>query len=440
MVLRVAVIGAGANGLCAARYLSTDPGLYLPTVYEQTAAVGGTWVYTDRTGTDEHGLPVHSSMYTNLRTNIPKESMAFSDFPFDSSLQSYLSRQEVLQYLEGYAAHFGLNKYIQFLTRVEAVTPVHVHGVLKWHVTISDVSAADKQSTEQFDAVMVCTGRYSVPYVPAIPGTDRFQGRTLHSHDYRVPEPFRGRNVVIIGASASGIDLCVQIAAVAERVVISHSNPPFMRPRRLPPNVSQVKRVESIIGPNTVRFMDGQEFQADDIIYCTGYCLSFPFLTPECGITVHRGRAFPLYKHVINTTYPTMSFIGIVHLSLTFPLFEVQVRFALGVLSGRLSLPSKADMDQEVDDDFKNRLEAGLPPHHAHTIEPLYRDYVNELAIAAKCEPIPQTCQLTAAHSILQMFVDPVGFRNATYKIAGPESFERVPLQSKKRHKPKSAL
>jgi len=70
MVLRVAVIGAGPAGLCAARFLSAEPDRYQPTVYEQTAAVGGTWVYTDRTGTDEYGLPVHSSMYKNLRYSI----------------------------------------------------------------------------------------------------------------------------------------------------------------------------------------------------------------------------------------------------------------------------------------------------------------------------------------------------------------------------------
>ncbi|XP_078699761.1 uncharacterized protein LOC144926663 isoform X2 [Branchiostoma floridae x Branchiostoma belcheri] len=358
--------------------------------------------------------------------------MPFSDFPFESSLQSYLSRQEVLQYLEGYAAHFGLNKYIQFQTRVDAVKPVQVNGTVKWSVTISDVTAPDKHRTEQFDAVMVCTGRYSFPYVPAIPGADRFQGGTLHSHNYRVPDPFRGKNVVIIGASYSGLDLCVQISEVAESVVISHSNPPLLKLGKLPPNVSQAKRVEAIIGPNVVRFLDGQEFHADDIIYCTGYRLRFPFLTPDCGITVDQGRAYPLYKHIINTCYPTMSFIGILHESPTFPLFEIQVKFAVGVLAGRLSLPSKIVMDEEVAADFNLRVEAGLPPHYAHTIFQIDDDYSDELAKLAKCNQIPQTCVLTAISSILQMFADPVGFRNANYKITGPESFERIPLQTPK--------
>ncbi|XP_035658194.1 senecionine N-oxygenase-like [Branchiostoma floridae] len=113
MALRVAVIGAGPAGLCAARYLSAEPDRYVPTVYEQTAAVGGTFVYTERTGTDEHGLPLRSNMYKNLRTNVPKEAMTFPDFPHDSSLPSFLPHREVLRYLENYAENFGLHNHIK---------------------------------------------------------------------------------------------------------------------------------------------------------------------------------------------------------------------------------------------------------------------------------------------------------------------------------------
>ena len=64
---KVAGIGAGVCGLAAARHLA-DPAWGLDfTLFEMTDKIGGTWVYTERTGTDEYGLPVHSSMYKNLR-------------------------------------------------------------------------------------------------------------------------------------------------------------------------------------------------------------------------------------------------------------------------------------------------------------------------------------------------------------------------------------
>lgn len=64
--MNVAVIGAGAAGLCCARHLSVFPDVFRFSVYEQGDQVGGTWVYSDRTDSDEFGLPVHSSMYQEL--------------------------------------------------------------------------------------------------------------------------------------------------------------------------------------------------------------------------------------------------------------------------------------------------------------------------------------------------------------------------------------
>ena len=66
--LRVAVIGAGAAGLCAARHILARPGAFEPpVVYELSEHVGGTWFYEERVGCYDNGLPIHSSMYRNLR-------------------------------------------------------------------------------------------------------------------------------------------------------------------------------------------------------------------------------------------------------------------------------------------------------------------------------------------------------------------------------------
>lgn len=68
--MKVCIVGAGAAGLAAARQC-TDAAyadvVQQVVVYEQVDRVGGTWVYTDQTGFDEYGLPVHTSMYKNLR-------------------------------------------------------------------------------------------------------------------------------------------------------------------------------------------------------------------------------------------------------------------------------------------------------------------------------------------------------------------------------------
>ena len=96
------------------------------------------------------------------------------------------------------------------------------------------------QRTEQFDAIVVCNGHYSEPRVPPIPGAADFPGQQLHTHNFRTNHEFKGKTVVIMGASASGQDVAREIADVAKKVgmVVSlealhlHANivvcPPFM--------------------------------------------------------------------------------------------------------------------------------------------------------------------------------------------------------------------
>ena len=67
MTLRVAVIGAGAAGLCAMRHMTSRSSEFQAVCFELNNKVGGTWIYTDQTGTDDNGLPIISSMYKNLR-------------------------------------------------------------------------------------------------------------------------------------------------------------------------------------------------------------------------------------------------------------------------------------------------------------------------------------------------------------------------------------
>lgn len=64
--IKVAIIGAGVSGIGAARHCSKFTDRIVFTVYEQGTHIGGTWIYTPHTKSDEMGQPVHTSMYQNL--------------------------------------------------------------------------------------------------------------------------------------------------------------------------------------------------------------------------------------------------------------------------------------------------------------------------------------------------------------------------------------
>ncbi|XP_062454890.1 uncharacterized protein LOC134153099 [Rhea pennata] len=95
---RVAVVGAGAAGLCAARHLAARPGVFAPpTVFEAGARLGGTWAYEEGAPAPP-GAPPRAALYRGLRTNLPKEAMAFPDVPFAEPPPSFLPHGAVLAY------------------------------------------------------------------------------------------------------------------------------------------------------------------------------------------------------------------------------------------------------------------------------------------------------------------------------------------------------
>ena len=73
MIKKVAVVGCGAAGLCVLRHLTipnedlSDTVNFEAVGFEQAPQIGGTWVYSPSTGYDPYGLPVHTSIYKNLR-------------------------------------------------------------------------------------------------------------------------------------------------------------------------------------------------------------------------------------------------------------------------------------------------------------------------------------------------------------------------------------
>ncbi|ESQ46596.1 hypothetical protein EUTSA_v10000726mg [Eutrema salsugineum] len=173
----VAVIGAGAAGLVAARELRREG--HSVVVFERQNQVGGTWIYTDDVepdplSVDPTRLVVHWSIYDSLRTNLPREY-----FPFVirsgkyRDLRRFPSHREVLAYLREFAKEFGIEEMIRFETEVVRVAPAAESdgegGIRKWKIESTEKGKNDHRD-EIYDAVVVCNGHYREPCLAKIPG------------------------------------------------------------------------------------------------------------------------------------------------------------------------------------------------------------------------------------------------------------------------------
>ncbi|KAB5531913.1 hypothetical protein DKX38_018583 [Salix brachista] len=402
----VCVIGAGPSGLVAARELRKEG--HNVVVLEQRCDVGGQWLYEPNVeGEDPLGkkkvLQVHSSIYSSLRLISPREIMGFTDFPFlvkkGRDARRFPGHRELWLYLKDFCEHFGLREMIRFNTSVECVRMVEHDGIgrdLKWMVKSKEKSKEETVVEEVFDAVVVATGHYSHPRLPAIKGMDTWKRKQLHSHIYRVPEPFRNevmqkafyfqlaerdnkinslrlQIVVVVGNSLSGQDISMELVEVAKEVHLSAKSlnitEGLSKVISKHDNLHLRPQIEALQEDGRVLFVDGSWLIADAILHCTGYSYTFPFLDTKGRVAVDDDRVGPLYEHTFPPSLaPSLSFVGIPRKIIGFPFFEAQAKWIAQLLSGKRRLPPRDEMMRCVEELYRSRDAASIPKHYTHDI------------------------------------------------------------------------
>jgi putative flavoprotein involved in K+ transport len=90
-------------------------------------------------------------------------------------------------------------------------------------------------------AIVLATGNYRTPTVPAWPGVGNFGGELVHSGDFRNAWPYRGRDVLVVGAGNSAADIAVQLVnGGARRVWLAVRTPPHLVRRAMGPIPSDI--------------------------------------------------------------------------------------------------------------------------------------------------------------------------------------------------------
>lgn len=348
MATRIAILGAGPSGMAQLRAFQSaqEKGAEIPELvcFEKQADWGGQWNYTWRTGLDENGEPVHSSMYRYLWSNGPKECLEFADYTFDEHfgkpIASYPPREVLWDYIKGRVEKAGVRKYIRFNTAVRHVE--FNEDSQTFTVTVQD-HTTDTIYSEEFDYVVCCTGHFSTPYVPEFEGFDKFGGRILHAHDFRDALEFKDKTVLLVGSSYSAEDIGSQCYKYGAKKLISRYRTAPMG-YKWPENWDERANLVRVDTENAY-FADGSSEKVDAIILCTGYIHHFPFLNDDLRL-VTNNRLWPLnlYKGVVWEDNPKFFYIGMQDQWYSFNMFDAQAWYARDVIMGRLPLPSKEEM------------------------------------------------------------------------------------------------
>jgi len=196
------VVGAGPAGLACAATLAAR-GLKV-AVLEKAENVGSAW----------------RRHYDRLHLHTDRNHSALPGMDMPRSFPLYPSRLQVVEYLESYAERFGIKP--AFGANVTSLR--REDG--RWCATVADAVVSAP-------VAVVATGMAGSPYRPSWQGIDAYQGSVIHSSDYRNPQDYAGKRVLVVGFGNSGGEIALDLAEAGIDVALTVRGPVQVLPRDL---------------------------------------------------------------------------------------------------------------------------------------------------------------------------------------------------------------
>jgi putative flavoprotein involved in K+ transport len=311
----VAVIGAGQAGLAIGYFLAKQDRRF--TILEASESIGAAW----------------RSRWDSLVLFTPRRYDNLPGLPFRGNPDGYPGRDEVIDYLESYASNFEL--------------PVELNSA------VQSVAAADDGfilnlggRMHEAEQVVVATGPFQVPNVPAFAADLTSDVVQMHSTGYRRPDDVTQGTVVVVGGGNTGFQIAKELSSThAVHLAIGSRQTPL--PQRLLgrdlfwwlTKTGLIKKTvdsrigrrardrDTLIGSSTrdvkrhgvevkprvvgasggaVKFQDGSELDVDAVIWATGYRSEYGWI--DVPVFDQTGRV--LHRRGV-TDHPGLFFLGL---------------------------------------------------------------------------------------------------------------------------------
>lgn len=202
----VAVIGAGPGGIAMGALLAE--GGYEFRIFDRADGFGGTWRH---------------NTYPGAACDVPSHLYSYSFALNPHWSKTYANQPEILDYLERVARTRGLIEHLVSGTPVRRLIWSDRDHRWALHTEHGEV--------HEFDVVVTAVGMLDVPFVPDIPGAERYGGRVFHSSAWDHSRPTTGERVASIGTGASAIQYVPAIAADTAHLTVFQRSPTWVSPR-----------------------------------------------------------------------------------------------------------------------------------------------------------------------------------------------------------------
>ncbi len=205
--LRVAIIGAGFGGLCAAARLK-ESGIGDFLIFDRNAKVGGVW---------------HENKYPGCACDVPVALYHLSFAPSGRWSHLFPRSDEVQAYAEEVVERFQLKPRLRLSEEIRAAR--WDEAARCWRLTLASGGEIEA------DAVIAGLGQLNRPVMPDIEGLARFAGPVMHSARWDRALALAGKRVGVIGSGASAVQLIPEVAQEAAHLTVFQRTPNWVVPR-----------------------------------------------------------------------------------------------------------------------------------------------------------------------------------------------------------------
>ncbi|KAL4800789.1 monooxygenase [Aspergillus venezuelensis] len=210
--VRIICIGAGASGLCLAYKLQRSFSNFELTIYDKNPAIGGTW---------------YENRYPGCACDVPSHNYVYSFEPKADWSAVYAGSSEIQGYFVSVAEKYGLRRFIRLSHKVQETRWDEEMGI--WNVQVQNLDTGEVLS-ETCHILIHATGYLNNPSWPDVSGLDEYKGIKLHSANYDSTVSLEGRDVLLIGAGASSVQILPAIQPVVKSVKIFIRSPVWVLP------------------------------------------------------------------------------------------------------------------------------------------------------------------------------------------------------------------
>jgi len=421
------IVGAGSSGIAGAKVLH-ERGIPFDC-FEKSDRVGGNWVFGNRNRM--------SSAYRTLHINTSRERMEYSDYPMPKSFPDFPHHSQIAAYFDDYVEHFGFRERIAFETGVERAArrddglweitldtgetrlydtllvanghhwnprwpeprfpgsfdgqEIHAHDytdpkmlrdrrvvVLGMGNSAMDI-AVDASYVAERTFLAARRGAHVIPkYVGGAPVDQPWRHGRLSAVMANPRVPFKVRQRLLERAIEQHVGRVEDYGLPTPDHRIGEAHPTVsgrILDRLTHGTITPKPNIAELRG-DRVRFDDGSVEEADLIVYCTGYKVTFPFF--DEALISAPDNDLPLFRRVFHPDYDNVFFLSLLQpLGATMPLAERQAHWIADYLRGEYALPDRAalraDMERERERMFKRYVAS-----KRHTMQIDYDDYMYE--------------------------------------------------------------